>query len=77
MTIAVDLGRKATKTNKQIPYFCRKLGKMSQNLSSGVVIGALRFNSFLLDTLHTFLSSDDFFFKINLSNKSFRNTIKV
>ena len=26
-----------------IPYFCRKLGKMSQNLSSAaVVIGALR-----------------------------------
>ena len=28
-----------------IPYFCRKLGKMSQNLSSAaVVIGALRVN---------------------------------
>ena len=31
-----------------IPYFCRKLGKMSQKLSSAaVVIGALRFNSAL------------------------------
>ena len=30
-----------------IPYFCQKLGKMSQNLSSAaVVIGALRVNSF-------------------------------
>ena len=28
-----------------IPYFCQKLGKMSQNLSiAAVVIGALRFN---------------------------------
>ena len=28
-----------------IPYFCQKLGKMSQNLSSAaVVIGALRVN---------------------------------
>ena len=28
-----------------IPYFCRKLGKVSQNLSSAaVVIGALRVN---------------------------------
>ena len=30
-----------------IPYFCRKLGKMSQNLSSAaVVIGSLRVNLF-------------------------------
>ena len=28
-----------------VPYFCRKLGKMSQNLSSAaVVIGPLRVN---------------------------------
>ena len=32
-----------------IPYFCRKLGKMSQNLSSAVVlIGALRVNGYKL-----------------------------
>ena len=32
-----------------IPYFCRKLGKMTQNLlSAAVVIGALRINSLLL-----------------------------
>ena len=30
-----------------IPYFCRKLGKMSQNLSpAAVVIGALRVDRF-------------------------------
>ena len=30
-----------------VPYFCRKLGKMSQNLSSAaVVVGALRVNLF-------------------------------
>ena len=32
-----------------IPYFCRKLGKMMQNLlSAAVVIGSLRINSLLL-----------------------------
>ena len=35
-----------------IPYFCRKLGKMSQNLSSAaVVIGALRVKWFLPQVL--------------------------
>ena len=30
-------------TNGKVPYFCQKLGKMSQNLlSAAVVIGALR-----------------------------------
>ena len=34
--------------NRLLPYFCRKLGKMSQNLPSvAVVIGALRVNPFL------------------------------
>ena len=32
-----------------MPYFCRKLGKMSQNLlSAAVVIGALRVNTGLI-----------------------------
>ena len=49
--------------------FCRKLRKMSQNLSSAaVVIGALRVNS-----LHV-----RYFFQINLFQKnSFRNTTRV
>ena len=38
-----------------IPYFCRKLGKMSQNLSSAaVVIGALRVNPVTLVKLSLF-----------------------
>ena len=39
-----------------LPYFCRKLGKMLQNLSSAaVVIGAFRVN----DTLCLLVSSAD------------------
>ena len=34
-----------------IPYFCRKLGNMSQNVSSAaVVIGALRVNIFYVSS---------------------------
>ena len=46
---------------------------MSQNLSSvAVVISALRVNSAYWVILHAFLSSADFFFKINFCKKFFQ-----
>ena len=63
------------------PYFIRKLGMMSPNMSpAAVMIGALRLNysrNILLlfvswEIFHAFLSSADFF-----QNQLFRNTIKV
>ena len=62
-----------------IPYFCRKLGKLWQNLlSAAVVIDALRVNS--LHAIKFFMhlpSSSDFFSKMNLFKNSFKNTIGV
>ena len=44
--------------NRQLSYFCRKLGKMSQNVSSAaVVIGALRIkaNGFFKGIVETYI----------------------
>ena len=44
--------------NRLLPYFCRKLGKMSQNVSSAaVVIGALRVkaNGFFKGIVETYI----------------------